>query len=445
MWAKLTALGSSSTILRSIFGSFGLKAMTVGVTFAFIALLSRSVDANTFGTFSMVFSAAGLFAIVGVMGQQTQLLRSWSEYAESGRLAELRGVLKFGAVAVMVGTLVVATAFLLVLSRFVPMEYAVAATAYLVSQSLVTVSAHLVRTAVGILIGDGLAVIFAQVPALAYISWQLGQGEPADLAYVFALMAAGGFLAFAVHAIVMARRIITHFPELLTVRGEASLPALTASSIKLWGSQILEVSSQYLDVLVVGWLMDPASAGAYFVITRLANGFAVISSAIYLSTTRHMPAAYFAGDGKKLATILNSVSVVNLFAIVGGLLLFLVAGAEILSWFGAQWTEQHANLLVLCVGSALAASSFPSTSLLNISGNEGSYLRVLAIAVAVRLVAFAVLVPAFDVSGAVLASTMSLALLGIGVREAAIRLTGLDGSVFRLWRPAMQRLAGRST
>lgn len=445
MRANLWALGTSSTILRSIFGSFGLKTITVGVTFAFIALLSRSVDTHAFGTFSMVFSAAGLFSIVAVMGQQTQLLRSWSEYAESGRFAELKGVLKFGAVAVTAGTLVVATAFLLVLSRFVPMDYALAATAYLVSQSLVTLSAHLVRTAVGILIGDGLTVIFAQVPAIGYISWQLGQGEPANVVYVFALMAGGGFVAVAVHAIVMARRIIADFPALLTVRGEASLSALTTSSVKLWGSQILEVSSQYLDVLVVGLLMDPASAGAYFVITRLANAFAVISSAIYLSTTRHMPAAYFAGDRKELATILNSVSAVNLFAIIGGLLIFLLAGAEMLSWFGAQWTDQHANLLVLCVGSALSASSFPSTSLLNISGNEGSYFRVLAAAVTVRLVSFAVLVPAFDVGGAVLASTMSQALLGIGVREAAIRLTGLDGSVFRLWRPAMRRLAGRSS
>ena len=443
MLAKLKTIGSSGTVLRSVFGSLGLKAMAVGVTFAFIALLSRSVDGPAFGTFSMVFSAAGLFAIVAVMGQQIQLLRGWSEYADGGRFAQLKGLLEFSALVMMAGTLVVATAFLLVLSRFVPMDYALAATAYLVSQSLVTVSAHLVRTAVGILIGDGLAVIFAQVPAIAYISWQLGQGEPANVAYVFALMAGGGFLAFAVHAIVMARRILADFPILLTVRREASLSALTVSSIKLWGSQILEVSSQYLDVLVVGWLMDPASAGAYFVITRLANAFAMISSAIYLSTTRHMPAAYFAGDGKKLATILNSVSVVNLLAIMSGLVLFLVAGAEMLSWFGAQWTDQHANLLILCVGSALAASSFPSTSLLNISGNEGSYLRVLAIAVAVRLVAFAVLIPAFNVSGAALASTMSLALLGIAVREESIRLTGLDGSVFRLWRPAMHRLSSR--
>lgn len=439
MALSLALGGKVNTIVRSLFGSLGLKAATVLITFSFIALMSQALSSQDMGTFSMVFSAAGLFAIVAIFGQQTLFLRSWGEYAETGQLSRLRGTFKYGAIAILLGIVLVATSFFLILSLLLPISYAAAATAYLVSNGLATVSAHLVRAAVGIMVADVPGAVLPQSAAGAYILLQMATGQPTDPTVVMAILAGGGFLALGLHAGAMVRCIRSRYPALLEVKSEADTRALTASSLKLWGSQILEVSNQYLDVLVVGFLMDPASAGAYFVITRLANAFAMLSSAIYLSTTRHLPATYFARDKAGLESILDSVAAVNLLAIVGGLSAFMLAGGLVLTVFGAEYAVHHLELVILCIGSATAAASFPATALLNVSSNEGSYLRMLAIAVAVRLLGFAILIPLFAVTGATLASALSMLILGIGIRTVAIRLTGHDASVARLFRGSSVR------
>ena len=76
---ELAAL-SSNPAIRGIASVFVLKVSIIVLNFALIMLAARVLDPDHFGTFSILFSAVGLFCIVATFGQQVSVMRSWNEY-----------------------------------------------------------------------------------------------------------------------------------------------------------------------------------------------------------------------------------------------------------------------------------------------------------------------------------------------------------------------------
>jgi O-antigen/teichoic acid export membrane protein len=83
------------------------------------------------------------------------------------------------------------------------------------------------------------------------------------------------------------------------------------ASVRFWLSSILEASSQYFDVVVVYWLLDPAAAGIYFAASRLANLFAMLLSALNSLAFRRLPGLYFAGARAEMERSLMLIAEVS--------------------------------------------------------------------------------------------------------------------------------------
>src|SRR5690606_19205059 len=141
------------------------------------------------------------------------------------------------------------------------------------------------RAAVGVGTGDGIGSLCVPVPVLIYIPYAYLEGMAVSLTMIFALLALGGAVAILIHVAVMSRVTRRRFP------GFANIPAMleprlwTTRSLKLWMSSGLETANQYLDVLIIGYLLSPSVAGVYFVVTRLANAFAAASDSLNLFAT----------------------------------------------------------------------------------------------------------------------------------------------------------------
>lgn len=197
-------------------------------------------------------------------------------------------------------------------------------------------------------------------------------------------------------------------------------------------SSSLEAVNQYLDVIIISYLLSPAVAGAYFVTTRLANIFATVSDSMHMFSTRHIPGLYYRRQFSELNSLLNSVAIITLAVTVCGLAFVLVTGQFLLGIFNEEYVAYYPALALLCIGTAAVAAAGPSGSILMLTGHEGSYLRIVALSVLLRAIGFFALIPVFGIIGAVLATTISFILMTAMLRHSAKRLTGLDGSVFRL-------------
>lgn len=431
------AIGKCNELRRSpaILGMVGVFVLRIAITvmnFALIWLAARSLGEVRFGTYSIMFSAAGLFAIVATAGQQVLVMRFWNEYSSAEQPGLLKGSLIFSCLACLAGGLLVAVPFYGWFAAIHAAPAAMSVTFYLVSLSILMTTSHLVRSAIGVGIGDGIGNLLLVIPPIVYLLFDFGRGVEAEIEPLFILMAAGGCAAIVIHAVLTWRRILDRFPDFATCRAVWDVPRWRARSLTLWVSNTLEASNQYLDVLLIGALTSPAIAGGYFVTTRLANGFAMATDAIHMFSTRHIPDLYYRREFAQLDALLNTVAAVTLAVLAGGMILILGGGHWLLMLFGPAYVPYYGALALLSFGMATAAAAGPSGSILMLTGHEGRYLTIIGVTVLLRAAGFVLLLPAFGVIGAAFATTVSFACMSLLLRRATRNLTGIDGSVLRL-------------
>lgn len=420
--------------MRGIAGVFLLKASVIVLNFLLVMLAARVMGTLEFGVFSVLFSAAGLFCIVATFGQQVMLMRSWNEYVAAGDPARLKGALLHGVVACLLGCGLIGTAFFVWTNATYGLLLALAVTLYLTAQAASLTSSHLVRTAIGVGAGDGYGNILVIAPAILYLVERLISGRPAEVSAIFMLFGVGGLAALAIHLGMISRRLRQLYPDLRAVHPRFELADWRARSLKLWVSNALEASNQYLDVLIIGYLMSPAVAGGYFVTTRLANAFATASDTMHMFSTRHIPDLYYRGEHAALGRLMDKVAALTAAFVVIGLLVLLVGGQFFLSIFNEAYVPYYPALAVLVFGTAAIASAGSCGSILMLTGHEGRYLSIIAATVSLRAVGFFALIPPFGILGAVGATTVSFLFMALMLRQSAKRLAGLDGSVLRLLR-----------
>jgi O-antigen/teichoic acid export membrane protein len=428
---RLTGLARNPA-MRGIASVFIMKSMIIVVNFTLIMLAARVLDTEAFGVFSILFAAAGLFCIVATFGQQVSIMRWWNEYTAANDPATLKGVLRFSAATVLAGCAIIAAGFYFWAASTHTLLLAAAVTLYMVSQATVLTSSHLVRTAIGVGAGDGYGNLLVSVPALIYLAAVLVAGGTAEASTVFFLFAAGAATATTLHFVFLRRKIRALYPNFASVKPRYDTADWRGRSFKLWISNGLEAANQYLDVLIIGYLMSPAVAGAYFVTTRLANAFATASDTMHMFSTRHIPDLYYRGEFKQLNSLLNSVAGITLAVIAAGMVVILAGGQYFLMIFNDAYVPYYPALAVLCFGTAAVAAAGPSGSILMLTGHEGRYLKIIALTVLIRAVGFFALIPAFGIMGAVSATTISFVFMMAMLRYQSKTLTGLDGSVLRL-------------
>jgi O-antigen/teichoic acid export membrane protein len=104
--------------------------------------------------------------------------------------------------------------------------------------------------------------------------------------------------------------------------------------------------------------------------------------------------------------------------------------------FGKSYVDQHGILVVLSIGTAVAALGGPAMYVLLLTGHEALYSRVVVIGLVLRVVALVILAPRFGAIAA--AFSWSACLIGTTIALNAVcrRSVGIDPSVITLLNPA---------
>jgi O-antigen/teichoic acid export membrane protein len=424
----LTSLTDGGGIARV----FGLKAAFTVLNFALVTLAARALGIDAFGTYSLLFSAAGLLGIAATLGQQVLVMRFWSEHLAAGRADLLKGSLIFSSAACLSGCALFGVPFYLWCEAANGSGLAAAVTFYMVLLSLVMTTAHLVRTAVGVGAGDGIANILLASPGAAYLTLCLVAGMRAELVTLFGVMAAGAALAVVIHIVALHRSLVENCPAFAAALPAFEFKRWLGRSARLWVSNWLEAANQYLDVLLIGYLVDPVTAGAWFVLTRVANVISVATDAIHMFSTRHIPELYYRGQLAQLSRILDTVAWVTLIVILGSIAGIVVAGGWLLAIFSSTYADYHGVLIVLSIGAAAAAAAGPSSPILMLTGHEGRYLAIIGGIVALRVTGFAILIPLLGIAGAATAVAVSSLSMTLLLRSAGKDCTGIDASILRV-------------
>lgn len=413
--------------------TFGLQFGGAIVSFAMYTLAARILSPADFGHLAMWLCVCQLSSVAAVLGQEMFVLRSLHEYAVAGRPDLAKGSLLFSLAIVAVTPLLLAVVIGIVgvlLLGETP-RLMVATGLFLVGSSSITLSSHIGRSTVSVLLAEGMRDFFWRSIVVAVMLGLIVTGTIIEIHEFFLLSVAGIVLALAIQIVAIARRLPK---DLLAARPNWQFRHWIKASLGFWAAAILETINQYFDVIIVYWFLDPVSAGAYFVASRIANMFAVGLGALHNVSTRRIPALYFSGNTEELNKVLKSMAEMMLLCVGSGIALVLFGADEILALFGPSFIAQKWTLITLALGTAFYAAGGPASSVLMIAGHERRYPWIVAANIVLRFIGFAIFIPIFGLWGAALAASISLAIVTIVLNVLCRRWLRLDPSVLFLFR-----------
>ncbi|OAF14926.1 hypothetical protein AYJ54_40865 [Bradyrhizobium centrolobii] len=418
-------------VTRGVAGTILLKVGSGALAFALFSLAARTMSPDGFGIFATWLSVAQIASVVGLVGQEMLLVRFLNEYQVGDQPDLTKGVLlsslKISSVAMLIAIAAIALVanlrgdwWLLIL----------AVSAYTAVNAGLMLGSQIARSLVSILMGEGNREFFWRVIVVLFLLAVLfghRQLDPAELITVMTIAMSVGLVA---QIIAIARAL----PNLRSMSARSETSRWRSSALHFWVASILEAANQYLDVILVYWMLDPTTAGIYFAASRLANIFAMLSAALYSFGARRLPSLYFSKNHQEFERTLQLMAEVTALCVVSGLVLIWVGAPYLLNLFGPHFAAQHWVLIVLAIGTAFQAAGGPAAAILQLTGHERQYVPVVAANVAMRLVGFLVLIPWLGVLGAAISATASLALATIALNILCRRRTGVDPSILVLSR-----------
>lgn len=412
-----------------------IKVATAGLTYIAYVVLARMMDAAEYGYFAFGLALATVLAIGAGMGQQTAILRFWAEENAHNRPEAALLALRAGGSITIIASLVVGiglTAFALVLAAVTPAGepvwhyYATAVLVLPMALAEYNSSALRAQGSIWTALGPRDIVWRVVLPGVALLMGALGLG----------LSGSGAILLSA--GLLYASMVLQY--GLAEGRGYRLWPALrgigaywhqrgTASLWFLFGGFINALALN-VDTIIVGAMLDPASAGAYFNAFRTAGLMTLFAFAIALVVAPMIAQHFHAGDYRKAQAVLAMGTwagfVFSLVCFVG----FVFFGDTIMGLFGDDYAGATPLLIVLGLGFLVDAGTGPSRTVLMMTGHERGYAVLFTTVVVVSIVVQIVALPMFGLMGvAVVNSVARLIAYGL-LSYHCIRRVGLDPTIF---------------
>jgi len=414
--------------------SLAIKVSGSALAIVMFTLAARFMGPERFGHFAVLFNLMSFLAVVSVLGQDTLIVRSWTEYVATGEHGLARGAYRFGWVTAIISSLcvivflVIAAFFNLVVVDGVTL---LACAFFLLCQTMLHFSSHSSRTIAGFLISETTRELVWRI--LVILAMLIGFASGYEIMAWMLFFSSGiGMLA---GVAIQSRRVAQVFPDEVRMALPQSQRGQWFRRVAgMWPSAILEAASQYIDVILIGLLVTPTSAGGYFVAARIANVFSMISSGTMSYVSPRIGTLFFSGRHAELQQLFNKLMIIigTMIVLLCSLIVFF--GHQILQIFGASYASEYMTLLVLAIGAGIANLTGPTGAVLLTTGHELTYSRFSFYGLATRLVLFFIFVPVYGSLGAAIAWTLATVPVAVALVLMSRRELGLDPSVFGLLR-----------
>jgi len=440
----LAARFIGGNVTRAIFWTIVLLLGSGVVAFTMLSLAARTFSAVDFGHLAMWLSVCQMGSVLALFGQEMFVLRSLHQYTVAERPDLAKGALLFSSIigAIAPASLGLTIAMIGTVGFGESQSLMMAAALFLVANAIIGLCSHVAKYCVNIFLADGMRELFWRFLVVVALLAIARLGITIQV-YQFFLLTSG---AIAAALIMQISAIWVALPK--NIRDAAPswrIGQWSRISLRFWASTVLETINQYFDVVIIYWLLDPVSAGAYFVASRLANTLGTVLTGVHSYATRRIPALYFAGKSHELNQTLKLMSEVVLLCVAAGFAVIVFGAEPILGLFSQSFTNQKWTLIILATGTAIYAGGGPAAAVLLITGHEGRYPLIIAANMILRFVGFAVLIPAFGLKGAALATAISLAIVAVVLNVLCRRWVGFDPSVLNVFRKSRTAIGDQST
>jgi len=399
-------------VLRGGAWSLAISATGAALSLGVHLLLARTTGAEEYGRYVFALAWMNMLALVGRFELDTASVRFVGAYSGTEQWSFLRGFLRRSTQIVGGASVAIAAVSALVILAFFDRLERGTALAFLAACALLPVFSMAQLKAAVI---QGLKhVARAQLPSLVV----------RPVAFALGILALHYWLGTAVDArmAVLLQLGATALALLLTLsflRGVLPEPARTAREAfdtRYWmttAAGLLVISAGQIilstnaDVLVVGSLLGPGSAGRYGAASQLASAVSFGVSAISFIALPLIADLYARRAMPQLQQLITRVARLGLLLSIPVLLVLFVTARDALSVFGPSFEDAWTLLILLGFDQLIGVVFGVAGYLLVMTGHQATAARVVVGCAALNLALTFALTPAFGLLGAGAATTIT--------------------------------------
>lgn len=425
--------GAARALSRDVLLALATRVLGMVAALLLYLVLARTLPMAEFGYYALALAWLNVLAMVASLGTDNATLRFLPGYRVRGERARFdafvarvpRLVLGVGIPLTLVAGVVAwwrlpperAWASVTLLAAIVPIAFIAQ------RQALLRVYGRIVWA---ILPEQVLRPLFAAVLLLlATASWL----PPTALTAAFAMLCAT-LLGYGLGAVVLAhaRR---RAPALVGDRADEQPDDTERSEWRNTALRLGLFSWSYallrqLDVLLLGWLGDPAQTALYVIAARCADVVLFVSLAIDVLIAPRVAQTHAQGDRVALAALVRRAARLSVLLTLPAAVLLLLLARWLLPLFGDAYSAGSAVLALLVVGQALAVGCGYGSYLLTMTGRERTALGVLAVALATHAIVCVLAIPSLGILGAALGTVVGALTWRLGSAFAAYRALGVN-------------------
>lgn len=409
-------------------GTVATAAAQLGITL----IVTRSLSKESAGVFFSVTSLFLIASVFGNLGSNTGLVYFIARARALSGPQTVQAYMRAAVVPVLVVGLALAT----VLWVFAPRIGAWTNPAH------ASDAAHLVRTlAVFIPIasienivlaatrGAGTMRAHAIVELLSRPMLQLALVLLASLLWpsVLALSWAAPYVPAAVAAILW-WRVVSRRAGFTRGRREQVLQvnrSFWAFSLPRWGTSIIQVAAQRLDIILVGAIAGAASAAIYTAATRFVVVGQLGNNALTMAAQPSVAAAVAQKDTRRLRELYTTSTGWLILLSWPVYLLLLTFAERILSIFGSGYGSGATTIVVLVVAMLVSSSFGMVDTMLAMAGRTAWNLGNALLALAVQIGLDLLLIPQWGILGAAVGWACAIVVRNVAALIQVYSTTGL--------------------
>ncbi|MDP2213495.1 lipopolysaccharide biosynthesis protein [Phenylobacterium sp.] len=410
-----------------------IKVGAAGLSFLMFLVLARSMSPEDYGRFGFGFALANLLAVAGSAGRRALILRYVPVYRARQSHALRLGIIRDGYQVVMTGCGALAIGLIALALLWPGLEargYLVAAAALTFVLGLAEYQAPVMRTLAG--------TVLAQVPR--DLLWRIGVILGATLSAIGILGPLNAMTALSLSAGVLAGVVIgqaychplTRPRTLFGKDAEFERQEWRHTALGLWGTSVVRVAAPNLAVVILGLIMAPAETAPFFAALRTAMLLNLFLLASNLEATPRISRLFHQGKLRKLQHLCSlltiGVSLPTMFVFV----IFALFGGRILQLFGPGYDAAWPVLMILSTGYLINALSGPTSQIMEVTGNERAYLRMITVTNLIAIAAIWPMVHFAGSIGAAIAVTFALAAWNTNVYRFVFKRYGIAAGIIPL-------------
>jgi O-antigen/teichoic acid export membrane protein len=412
--------------------AFAVRIVSAVIAFISQVLLARWMGSFEYGIFVLVWTTMIIAGNLSCLGFHTSVIRFIPEFRERRMMDELRGILVASRIFVLIASTAIAGLGALAI--------------WLLSPGIE--SYYVVPFLLGVVCMPMIALSDLLQGISRANAWALSALSPTYLTrplLILAFMAGAllmGYEANAVTAVVAAifATYATTVTQFITVTSRVDRkvpPGPLRIDMRNWIAVSLPIflvegfffSLTNADVLMVGAFMDPQSVAIYFAAVKTLALVHFVYFAVKAGVAQRY-AAYTHGDRARLAAFARETVSWTFWPSLFMAAVVVVIGEPMLWLFGPEFTAGYPLLFLLVCGVVARAAVGPAESLLTMSGHQNICALVYALTLAFNVLLSVLLIPAFGLWGAAIATTAAMLFEASALSFTVWRKLGIVMAIF---------------